>query len=77
MKYFQYFPVQFTNQFEDEESPQMNYKLMAEASNLSQIIKEQTAAIEENMRFGGLSDSPKKKQIDMNLIEQIKQRRKD
>ena len=35
MKHFQYFPVQFTNQFEDDESPQMNYKLMAEASNLS------------------------------------------
>ena len=56
----------------------LDFKKMCGASNFSQIIKEKTAAIEENMKIGSdHSISPMKKQIDMNLIEQIKQRRKE
>lgn len=75
IKHFTYFPISFNTLIEEEEPLNLNYRLMAETSNLSQIIKDQTAAIEENMRFSG--ESPMKKQIDMSLIEQIKQRRKE
>lgn len=52
----------------------LDYKVMVEASGLSQLIKETAENIEKNMKIAA---SPSKKQIDMTLIEQIKQRRKE
>jgi hypothetical protein len=69
LRHFQYFPIKFSNNEEEEDSLQLNYRLMAEASNISQIIKDQTAAIEKNMKFGPTVESPQKKMIDMSLIE--------
>ena len=49
---------------------------MIESSEITAKIRESTAAIEENMRFLH-SPAGAKNHIDMSLIEQIKQRRKD
>lgn len=58
-----------------ERKPSLNYQLMIESSALKEKIKESTAAVEFNMKM--LSSPSDKNVIDMQLIEQIKQRRRD
>jgi hypothetical protein len=56
---------------EQEPSLHLDFQLMVHNSALSNLIKETATIIEENML------SPHLRQIDMSLIESIKQRRKD
>eukprot|EP00347_Sterkiella_histriomuscorum_P023899 403333003 len=68
--------IDFSQDLNEEAPMQLNYKLMIESSEITAKIRESTAAIEENMRFLH-SPAGAKNHIDMSLIEQIKQRRKD
>lgn len=58
-----------------ERKPSLNYQVMIESSALKEKIKESTAAVEFNMKM--LNSPSDKNVIDMQLIEQIKQRRRD
>ena len=57
---------------EEEPSFHLDYKLMTQSSALAAVIKETAAIIEENMLSPNCT-----RQIDMSLIESLKQRRKD
>ena len=59
---------------ESPSASKLNYTLMFEQSNLGNIIREKALEIEENMRMV----SPyTHRNIDMKLIESLKQRRKE
>jgi hypothetical protein len=59
---------------ESPSASKLNYTLMFEQSNLGNIIREKALEIEENMR---MVSPHTHRNIDMKLIESLKQRRKE
>lgn len=53
-----------------EEPLDLNYQLMIESSTFADLIKKTAVEIEQNMKA-----SPQRRNIDMSIIEQLKQRR--